>query len=113
MPCCYFACLSPPFCYYNKKINFNALKYKNFNNFLNKQPGKVKNGGSSFSVEVGGIPKESAKPYFPPLKCLVKDQIINKGKEDSYRGEKNYLKEMRVAATFKLRKRKLIHKNAG
>jgi len=29
---------------------------------------------------------------------------VNKGKEDSHKGEKNYLKEMRVAATFKLRK---------
>jgi len=43
----------------------------------------------------------------------LQENIIDKGKEDSHKGEKNYLKEMRVAATFKLRKRRLIHKNAG
>jgi len=34
-------------------------------------------------------------------------------KREFIEGEKNYLKEMRVVATFKLHKRRLMHKNAG
>jgi len=41
----------------------------------------------------------------------LQENIIDKGKEGSHWGRDP--KEMRVAATFKLRKRRLIHKNAG
>jgi len=43
----------------------------------------------------------------------LQENIVDKGKEGSHWGERNYPKEMRVAATFRLRKRRLIHKNAG
>jgi len=43
----------------------------------------------------------------------LQENIIDKGKENSHYGERNYFNEKIVAATFKLRKRRLIHKNAG
>jgi len=41
------------------------------------------------------------------------ENTIDKGKEDSHYGGRNYLNEKMVAATFKLRKRRLMYKNAG
>jgi len=43
----------------------------------------------------------------------LQENIIDKGKEDSYRGREIILMKRMVAATFKLRKRRLMHKNAG
>jgi len=43
----------------------------------------------------------------------LQENIIHKGKEDSHRGSEVILMKRMVAATFKLRKRRLMHKNAG
>ncbi len=43
----------------------------------------------------------------------LQENTIDKEKENSHREREIILKKMRVAATFKLRKRRLIHKNAG
>ncbi len=43
----------------------------------------------------------------------LQENIIDKGKEDSDRGREIILMKRIVAATFKLRKRRLMHKNAG
>lgn len=43
----------------------------------------------------------------------LQENIIDKGKEDSHRGREVILMKRIVAATFKLRKRRLMHKNAG
>jgi len=43
----------------------------------------------------------------------LQGNIIDKRKEDSYGGREVILMKRMVAATFKLRKRRLMHKNAG
>jgi len=43
----------------------------------------------------------------------LQENIIDKGKEDSHGEREIILMKRMVAATFKLRKRRLMHKNAG
>jgi len=43
----------------------------------------------------------------------LQENIIDKGKEDLHRGREVILMKRMVATTFKLRKRRLMHKNAG